>query len=234
MRVVGVIQARMTSSRLPGKTLLPIHGRPMLMRVWDRLRLCRTLDDIVVATSLATSNDRLARICELEMGMTYERAASTDADVTTRLEMVAERSKADAIVRITPDCPLMDPDIVDKVVAIATGTGWNRLPVDYCSNVFPRSYPDGLDCEFITTECLKKLPDSEEPTRYIWEHPTEFRIASVANNEDLSRLNWTVNYAADLEFVRWAYGQLPAGFGWRDLLALKREPVHEFFKGRFP
>ena len=227
MRVVGIIQARMASSRLPNKTLLPIHGRPMLMRVWDRLRLCQRFDEIVVATSHAPSNDRLAKVCEREMGMSYERAGMTDSDVATRLQMVADRLKADAIVRITPDCPLIDPGIVDVIIATGTGqldyglAGRNRLPLDYCSNVYPRTYPDGLDCEFITRECLEKLPEAEDPTRHIWEHPGQFRIASVAHSEDLSWMNWTVNYQRDLDFVRWVYGQLPEGFSWQDVLALR-------------
>ena len=228
-RVIGIIQARMSSSRLPSKTLLPIHGRPMLMRVWDRLRLCQRLDEIVVATSNHPSNDMLAKVCEREIGMSYERAADNDYAVTTRLRTVADRWKADAIVRVTPDCPLLDPDLVDETVRLAV-----YQKAQYGSNVFPRTFPDGLDVEFLTRECLEGLPESEEPTRYIWEYPERFRIASVKHVEDLSRLNWTVNYMDDLEFVRWIYERLPEGFGWRDVLALSSHGMRLDFVQRLP
>ena len=241
MVVIGIIQARMASTRLPNKTLLLIHGRPMLMRVLDRLRLCRRLDEVIVVTSHATTNDRLARIGGREIGMAYDRGGIADEDVTDRLLTVTERLHADAIVRITPDCPLIDPDLVDEVVAVGTGeqdygiAGRNRLPVDYCSNVWPRTYPDGLDCEYITAECLSKLPASEEPTRHIWEHPDFFRIASVANPQNLSNLNWTVNYQEDLEFVRWVYERLHEGFTWHDVLGLASQRHYApFLEGRFP
>jgi len=119
---------------------------------------------------------------------------------------------------------LIDPELVDEVVTYGRGEwdfgriGW---PADYCSNVYPRrTYPDGLDCEYISTEALGKLPEAEDATEYIWKNPMGFRIRSVDQKHDLSTLCWTVNEKADLDFVRWVYEQLPEGFGWQDLFSL--------------
>lgn len=224
-KTVAVIQARMTSSRLPSKTLLPIHGRAMLLRVFDRLAFCKRLDSIVVATSDDPANEPIRAVCQRE-GIGCVSAMSSDEQVVGRLLEAARATSADAIVRVTPDCPLVDPGLVDLVVATAMGERdfplWqrNRLPSDYCSNVFPRTYPDGLDCEFITAEALAALPEAEDATRTIWEHPEGFRITSVTHREDLSALRWTVDDARDLEFVRWVYASLPEGFTWRQVLAL--------------
>lgn len=245
MKVVAVVQARMGSSRLPGKALLPIGGRPMLLRVVDRLSLCERLDSIVVATTGRPENRVIQTVCEREGIGCVVYPPHHDERVVARLRMAAERTSADAIVRITPDCPMIDADLVDEVVAYGTGEwkvgriGW---PADYCSNVYPRTYPDGLDCEYLSTETLGKLPEAEDATVHIWKNPMVFRIRSVEQSDDLSALNWTVNDSADLEFVRWVYERLPEGFGWRDVLALKgatlspRELVtlSEFREGRFP
>jgi len=196
----------------------------MLLRVFDRLSLCETLDSIVVATTHAKENRVIQKICERE-GIGCVVVNRPDEDVVARLQEAARATSADAIMRVTPDCPLIDPTLVDKIVAYGTGQwdygriGW---PVDYCSNVCPRrSYPDGLDAEYISLETLDKLPSHiEDATRPIWESPMGYRIRSVVHSEDLSRLNWTVNVAKDLEFVRWVYERLPEGFSWLDVLAL--------------
>lgn len=225
MKVVGVIQSRMASSRLPGKALLPIGGRPMLLRVFDRLSLCETLDSIVVATTHAPENRVIQKICERE-GIGCVVVTRPDEDVVVRLQEAARATSADAIVRVTPDCPFIDAVLVDEIIAYGTGQwdygriGW---PADYCSNVYPRrSYPDGLDAEYIARETLEKLPEAEDATQYIWNSPLGFRIRSVEQAEDLSRLNWTVNYQEDLDFVRWVFERLPEGFSWQDVLALAK------------
>ena len=230
MKVVGVVQARMASSRLPGKTLLPIHGRPMLLRVVDRLSLCQSLDSIMVATTTGPENRVIAKLCERE-GIGCVVVNKPDYNVVARLQEAAKASSADAIVRVTPDCPLIDAELVDEVVAYGKGEwdygriGW---PADYCSNVYPtRTYPDGLDCEYISVDTLNMLPEAEDATAYIWSHPSGFRIRSVSGQEDYLALRWTVDYADDLEFVRWVYGRLPEGFGWREVLALEKEASPE-------
>lgn len=220
MKVVAVVCARMGSTRLPGKALLPIGGRPMLLRVIDRLSLCERLDSIVVATTARPENKVIQKVCEREGIGCVVFPTLDDAMVVARLGFAAMRTSADAILRVTPDCPLVDAAVVDSVIAAAGA--W----FDYSSNCFPRSFPDGLDCEYVTLETLNTLPEAEDATRYIWEHPEQFRIASVANHEDLSALNWTVNHAADLQFVRWVYERLPEGFGWQEVLSLLGEDHH--------
>lgn len=210
----------------------------MLFRLIDRLRLCERLDSIVVATTAKSQNRVIAKLCKREGIECVVAPHETDNWVVDRLRRAAEATLADAIVRVTPDCPLIDPEIVDEVISYGMGEwdygriGW---PADYCSNVYPRrTYPDGLDCEYISTETLKKLPEAEDATAYIWANPLAFRIRSVDQKEDLSKLNWTVNYADDLEFVRWVYGQLPEGFGWRDVLALNGRGMRLDFASRLP
>ena len=222
MKVVAVVAARMASSRLPGKTLLLIQGRPMLLRLLDRLCLCTGLDSIVVATTDRPENRVIAKLCERE-GFGCVVVNEPDDNVVARLKGAARAASADAIVRITPDCPLTDPDLVDQVVAAGLGAGWTGWTLDYVSNVYPRrTYPDGLDVEFVTRELLEILPEAEDPTRWIWDNPERVRQGCHAlAEENYSALAWTVDYAEDLEFVRWVYGQLPEGFGWREVLALE-------------
>lgn len=223
MKVVAVVAARMASSRLPGKTLLPIQGRPMLLRLLDRLSLCAGLDSIVVATTDRPENRVIAKLCERE-GFGCVVGNEPDDNVVARLKGAARAASADAIVRITPDCPLTDPDLVDEVVAAGVGVGWQMdWQLVYLSNIYPRrTYPDGLDVEFMTRELLEILPEAEDPTRWIWDNPERVHSGCHAlAEENYSALGWTVDYADDLEFVRWVYGQLPEGFGWREVLALK-------------
>ena len=231
MRVVGVLQARANSSRLPRKCLLPIAGRAMFLRVFDRLALAGRLDSIVVATTHASENRIIQKLCEREgVGCVVYKGA--DEEVVGRLIEAATATSAEAIVRVTADCPLLDPEIVDLVVSMASGDldfGIKGWLADYCSNVFPqRTHPDGLDCEWLLTETLFRLHEAEDPTRQIWENPLPFRVRAVAELEDLSDLRWTVDYRDDLEFARWATKRLPEGFGWRDVLALKDEAPRSF------
>lgn len=229
----------MGSTRLPGKTLLPIGGRPMLLRVVDRLSLCGWLDSVVVATTARTENRVIQKVCEREGIGCIVAPTEDDTRVVFRLKEAARATSADAIVRVTPDCPLVDPELlVAEVISYGKGEwdcgriGW---PADYCSNVYPkRTYPDGLDCEYLSVETLEVLPEAEDVTRYIWEHPLGFRIRSVEGQEDLSALNWTVNELADLEFVRWVYEELPEGFSWRDVLRLGARAGLQFVPQRFP
>ena len=218
--IVGVIQTRVNSTRLPKKALLPIAGRPMFLRIWDRLALCPALDSVVVLTSNDPANEPIRAICAREsVGCV---SAETDANVLGRFVAALDRTGADALVRITSDCPFADPLVIRDVVRAFT----DSLHCDYASNVLPRSFPDGLDVEVISADAIRWLDlrchaNREEFTRVIWNAPDAFRCVNVEIDPDLSGLRWTVDYYQDLEFARWAHERLPEGFGWRDVLALK-------------
>lgn len=222
MRVIGVVQTRVNSTRLPKKALLPIGGRAMFLRTWDRLSLTPGLQPVIVATSCDPSNDIVEAICGRE-GIGCVRGAKTDHDVLTRFMAVLRAyPDAETVIRVTPDCPLVDPALVHAVVR-----AWDDRPNDYASNVLVRRYPDGLDVEVISADCLRWLHTRvpwdrrEEFTRVIWECSAAFAHTTISDEEDWSGLKWTVDYPEDLEFARWAYERLPEGFGWRDVLALK-------------
>jgi spore coat polysaccharide biosynthesis protein SpsF (cytidylyltransferase family) len=228
-RVLAVVQARLGSTRLPGKALAEIAGRPMVAHVISRIGAASGVDEVVLATTSSPADDALADFAR-SAGIACVRG-SVD-DVLDRFQSVARAHPADAIVRVTADCPLLDPAVAGRVVA-----EFLRVPgVDYASNVHPPSYPDGLDTEVFSREALERAwresspassRDREHVTPYIWERrPEAFRRRNVEHDEDLSALRWTVDDARDLDFVRSVHGALaPDGtriFGMDEVLALLR------------
>jgi spore coat polysaccharide biosynthesis protein SpsF len=227
-RTVAVLQARASSSRLPGKVLLSILGRPMLARQLDRIARARTLDGIVVATSADPSDDAVAALAA-ECGAAVHRGPLDD--VLARVHGAAVAHGAAHVVRLTGDCPLCDPAVIDRVVA-----AHREAAADYTSNTLVRSFPDGLDVEVVTAAALAaaaaeaKLPsEREHVTPFVWKRPERFRLHAVPYREDLSRLRWVVDTAADLEVVRDVFARLlPQNpcFAMDDVLALQRaEPA---------
>jgi spore coat polysaccharide biosynthesis protein SpsF len=224
-KVVGIIQARMGSTRLPGKVLADIHGHPMLWRVVDRTRAAKTLDDVIVATTIEPGDDAIVAFCrEHEI----DCFRGSENDVLDRYYRAARERDAQNIVRITSDCPLIDPEIIDKTVrAFLT-----ERP-DYASNSVVRNYPRGLDTEVMTFRALESVwREARQPyerahvTPYLYENPARFKICSVTGDKDYSDHRWTVDTPEDLEFVRAVYGRLEGGrFSWRDVSKLiEREP----------
>lgn len=229
MRIVAIIQARMGSTRLPGKVLMDIGGKTMLAHVVDRTRRAKLLDKILVATTLNPHDERIIVECD-RLGVLVFRGR--EEDVLDRYYQVAREYKADVIVRITSDCPLIDPEVIDTVVRYYLE---NRSKLDYVSNTLTRSYPRGLDVEVFPFNILERTwreareaYQREHVTLYIYEHPEIFRLANVKNSEDLSYLRWTVDEEKDLEFVREVYKRLykeDEVFLMQDILyLLKREP----------
>lgn len=223
MRTVAIIQARMGSSRLPGKVLAELGGATMLAQVVRRLREARRVDDIVIATSTGADDD--AVIDEAgRIGAGVHRGPA--ADVLARFLGAARSSRADAIVRVTADCPLLDGEVVDQVIAALVGE------VDYASNTHARSYPRGLDVEALhrdTLERLARLATSpaarEHVTAFVMEAPALFRIAQLRAEQDDSDLRWTVDTADDLAMVRALYAALELGGAprpYRDVVAAVR------------
>lgn len=194
----------MESTRLPGKVLADVCGKPMLHYVITRARQAMMLDEVVIATSTQPSDDPIERFCR-EM-LTPVFRGSQD-DVLDRYYQAAMRFDASVIVRLTADCPLLDPRVIDRVVEhFRTGS------YDYVSNVVECTFPDGLDTEVFRREALERawrearLPsEREHVTPYIHKHPELFALGGVTNAVDLSGMRWTVDEPRDLDFVRAVY-----------------------------
>lgn len=223
---LAILQARMTSSRLPGKVLAPVLGEPMIFRQIERLRRAQRIDQLVVATSVDPSDDPLAQACEAR-GVAVFRGSLDD--VLDRFAGALERfPDAATVIRVTADCPLADWTVVDAVISHLDETG-----ADYASNTpAERTYPHGLDVEVMRRAALMDAwRDGADPyerehvTPYIYRRPQAYRLAYVSRTPSLAHLRWTVDYPADLEFVRDVYGRLyPAdpAFGSDAVVALAR------------
>ena len=222
--VVALVQARMPSTRLPGKVLVDIAGRPMIWRVVDRVRQARQVAQVVVATSTQESDLPIEAFCH-QGGIDCYRGELDD--VLDRFYRAAARFDADVIARVTADCPLVDPDVIDRAVDI-----FLQGDYDFVSNVETPTYPDGLDVEVFSFETLEKTwRDArwESEREHVTTHmkvPGRFRTLNVVNDVDLSHLRWTVDGPQDLEFVRAVYERLDdRRFTMADVLALlEREP----------
>jgi len=208
-KVIAVIQARTGSSRLPGKVLSEISEKPMLWHVVDRLKHANTLDSIIIATTDKQKDDCLADFCGRH-GILVSRGS--EEDVLDRYYKAAKEYRAEVVVRITGDCPLVDPEIVDNVVSSYLKNSNNLAGA---SNTIERTYPRGLDAEAVSFLALQETwKNAREPyqrehvTTYIYEHPKVYKMLSVKHDENLSYLRWTVDEEADLRFVREIYERL--------------------------
>lgn len=199
----------MRASRLPGKPLLAVAGRPMLEQVVARLGRCKTLDDIVVATTTHPDDDALA---SLTKGIGVRTYRGSEGDVLSRYVGALREAAADLVIRITSDCPLIDPAVVDRVVAEAEGAG----ACDYASNVIQRTYPRGLDAEaafadaLLRTDRLATSARAREHVTYFMyaERPELWVLRSVVDTEDNSDLRWTVDTQDDLDMISRLYVEL--------------------------
>jgi spore coat polysaccharide biosynthesis protein SpsF len=226
VKVVGIVQARMGSTRLPGKVLKDLGGETMLARVVGRLRYANRISEVLVATTDRPGDDAIVDECR-RLSVAVSRGDQDD--VLDRYFKAAESASADVVVRITSDCPLIDPEITDKTIAQFL----DELP-DYASNTIVRTYPRGLDTEVMSFSALKRAwQQAQEPyqrehvTPYLLEHPSEFRLVSVVDDRDYSGYRWTVDTAEDLLLVKTVYDRLKSEgmFSWRDVLDLvEREP----------
>jgi spore coat polysaccharide biosynthesis protein SpsF len=214
---VAIIQARMTSTRLPGKVLMDLAGRPMLSQLLARVKRCRLVDEVVVATTLNGDDDPVVQTARAS-DVRWFRGG--EADVLGRYAGAAREAAADLVIRLTADCPLIDPAVTDRVIAaLAAGPE----AADYASNVIRRTFPVGLDAEafwsdvLFRTERLARSPAAREHvTTFMYaERPELFIIHPVIDDEDNADLRWTVDVAADLALVRRLYEDL--GLGERPL-----------------
>jgi spore coat polysaccharide biosynthesis protein SpsF len=233
---VAIIQARMGSSRLPSKVLFDIAGQPMLVRVVERTGRADTVDKVVVATTTEPSDDTIASLCAERSYPCYRGSLH---DVLDRYYQAARLSSAHVIVRITADCPLIDPDVIDITVKAFLGLSASNqqrvaisnppsaiqypkpeIPYDFAANRLPppwgRTYPIGLDTEVCTFQALEiawreadQTHQREHVMPFFYEHQERFRLMLVNHEADYGSLRWTVDTAEDLELVRQIYASFP-------------------------
>ena len=226
-KVVAIIQARLGSTRLPQKILLDIAGKSMLERVVSRVQKASLIDEVVIATTASDADQRLVRYCE-DRNWSYYRGS--EDDVLSRYVETAKAFSASRIIRVTSDCPLIDPNIIDELVRLSS-LGPNDSGLDYCCNFYPiRRYPRGLDCESISSSALNRIDQlarkpeyREHVTLYAYRNPSEFSIGSLSCSSDCSELRWTVDTPEDLELARTIYQHFEStsehDFGWREAFA---------------
>ncbi len=221
MNIVAIVQARMGSVRLPGKVLLDLEGRTVLARVVRRLSRSQQIGEVAVATSTLPADDEIVQECG-RLGVACFRGS--ELDVLDRYYQTARAHGADTVVRITSDCPLIDPGVVDETVM-----AHQSHKADYASNVFARRYPRGLDTEVFTFSALehawreaRELYEREHVTPYLYEHPDIFRMASTNGEIDYSRYRWTLDTPPDLELIRAIYSRFDGrdDFSWQEAILL--------------
>tara|TARA_Y200000002_G_C22656499_1_gene653735 strand:- start:1065 stop:1811 length:747 start_codon:yes stop_codon:yes gene_type:complete len=203
MNTVVIVQARMGSTRLPGKVLLRVLDMPLLQFQIERLKDTPKVDSIVIATTTNPADDLIVDLCE-SLGYLVFRGA--EHDVLDRYHTAAQFYEADCIVRINSDCPLIDPAIVSRVLDVFHS---ELGSYDYVSNILEKGYPIGLHTEVFSREALKNAfyhstdPDEREHvTPYLYRNPDKFKLASVAPEIDMSHLRWTLDYPVDLMVIR--------------------------------
>ena len=206
--ILAVLQARMSSTRLPGKVMADLVGAPMILRQIERLRRSRRLDRIVVATSIDPSDDGFAAM--LAMHDIPVHRGPLD-DVLARFGGALEAHPAEILVRLTADCPLADPEVIDATIDLLAAGG-----LDYAANTpAHRTYPKGLDVEVMRSDALLRAAreaadpyEREHVTPYLYRHPEMFAQDFISQTADEGELRWTVDRPDDLEFVRAVYGAL--------------------------
>jgi spore coat polysaccharide biosynthesis protein SpsF len=222
----AVVQARMGSSRLPGKVLLDLAGQPALLRVLDRLERCRSLDTVIVATSTLAPDDAIASLCERRGTRVFR---GSESDVLDRYYRAAVQAGLSVIVRITADCPLIDPVLVDEMVGVFLS---RSRDFDLVTNRHPLTYPDGLDVDVMSLESLRRAwseaktaHQREHVIPYFWE--AGLRVHNVESAERLfDSHRWTLDYPEDYELIRRIYEALQAdrpSFSTPDVLAFLAE-----------
>lgn len=228
VKTAAIVQARTASSRLPRKVLADLGGRPLVAFLLERLRRCDVVDAIVLATTTQPADDELVDLAE-SLGVNVVRGS--EQDVLARFALAAAATTASTLVRVTGDCPLVDPDLLAQVISEFHCQG-----VDYLSNCVPPSYPDGLDLEVFTREALLRA-QAECNSAAQREHVTPWmrdsgalRVGSLKHSLDLSAMRWTVDEPEDLEVIRAvvAYFGQRSDFSWLDVLELQQSQPHLF------
>jgi len=217
----------MGATRLPGKVLEDLAGQPMLYRVINRARRSKTLDDVVVATTINPADEAISKLCEAQDRPFFR---GSEDDVLDRYYRTASSYGADIIVRITSDCPLIEPEIIDKAVDLFKSS---KPKADYVTNTLVRTYPRGLDVEVFGYQTLKEAWQSddnpawrEHVTPYIYRNPQKFNLYNFTSEQDYSYMRWTVDMPEDLSLVRNIYDHFKNDtFNWKDVISvLEKHP----------
>jgi len=206
-KITVLIQAKTGSRRLPKKVLAEIEGKQMIWHVINRVKKIKSIQQIALITT-KKKNDRI--LLDLAQKNDIIGFSGEELDVLDRHYQCAKKVNADPIIRITSDCPLIDPYLVEEILQFFLKNNY-----DYVSNVMPPTYPDGLDTEIFTFKTLEKaaneaklISEREHVTTYISKNPNKFKLYNYKNNEDLSHLRWTVDRDVDLEFVKQIYSKM--------------------------
>lgn len=203
MKKVIIVQARMTSERLPGKVLKEVLGKPLLGYQIERLKRVNLANNLCIATTENDSDNPIVSLCQAE-GISYYRGSEND--VLARFYGAAVKNEADIAIRVTGDCPIIDPMIIDKAIDLFI----KQYDVyDYLSNTLVRTYPRGMDVEVFKFEALEKSfhnalsqLEREHVTPHIYLHPEEFRLGNLIGSEDYSNYRWTVDTQDDFNLIK--------------------------------
>jgi len=205
--ILAILQARLSSTRLPKKILKPVLGKSMILRQIERLQRSKQIGKLVVATSNELSDDPLELLCRENNIQCFR--GSLD-NVLDRYYQAASMHNPDYVVRLTADCPLADPAVIDDVISFYMAGNY-----DYASNAVSPTFPDGLDIEVFKFSCLEQAwkeaqlsSEHEHVTPYIYNNPQKFKLGNFENTIDLSHLRWTVDEPEDFEFVTKVYESL--------------------------
>lgn len=229
LKVVVIIQARQESTRLPGKVMMEVLDKPLLGYLIDRVKESKLVQEVIVATTEIESDDAIALFCAQQQIPCFRGSVE---DVLARYLAAAQMTSADVIVRITGDCPLICPEVIDKVISRYL----SHYPVvDYVSNTVKRTYPRGLDVEVFSYACLNTAAqkstspsEREHVTSYIRHHPESFNSESVVDSADHSHFRWTVDTPEDFQLISKLISTLypqKSNFNLADLLQLmQRHP----------
>ncbi|SDF79780.1 cytidylyltransferase domain-containing protein [Sporolituus thermophilus] len=223
MKTVIISQARMSSTRLPGKVLKEVLGKPLLEYHIERLKRTKKADEIIIATTVNSADEPIAELCQRLNVLCYR---GSEEDVLSRYYYAACEARADVVIRVTSDCPLIDPVVVDQVIEAFTACeGY-----DYVANTLVRTYPRGMDTEVFSFVALERAfkeavaaPEREHVTPYIYNHPELFKFKNIAYTTDQSRHRWTVDTVDDFRLIEKILLELypdKPDFTMEDVLAL--------------
>lgn len=203
MKTVIIVQARMTSTRLPGKVLKQVLGKPLLEYQLERLRQVKLADEIVIATTTNHTDEPIVELCN---SLSFPYFRGSEDDVLSRYYGGATAHQAELVVRVTSDCPLIDPQVIDMVIDYYLQ---NQFHYDYVSNGLERTYPRGMDTEVFSFSVLQEAfreataqPDREHVTPFIYRHPERYALGHVFYSEDCSHHRWTIDTPQDFELIQ--------------------------------